>query len=384
MHLVIQKRNFLRSLTRTHSVADRKSSMPILSNILLSTDGPKSLRLAATDLYLSVTSVASAEVKTQGTIALSARTLFDIVKSLPEGELSLQLVGNHAAEIRSGKVRFKIPGMPGQEFPSLPSPGEAEFAALDADELVKLISLTHYSMSSDDTRPHLACALFEGEGRSVRMVTTDGHRLSKAEYKLPEDRKLPAFSMLVPSKGIAELRRLVEEARADKAKGEKTLDDRVPPNSIEVATAGGSAFFRRDDAVLSVKLVDEQFPPYNKVIPSSGSRSISVSRTLLTEALRRIALVASDKSGSVRFSADPGQLRITSENPEVGEGSEEIDVDFAGEPVEIGFNARYVLDVLQALVEDEVKLQLGGQLDPGVIRPVGPTDFVGVIMPMRI
>jgi len=381
MHLVIQKRNFLRALARTHSVADRKSSMPILSNILLSTDGHGSLRLAATDLYLSVTAAVKADVKSEGLVALSARTLFDIVKSLPEGELSVQLVKNHAAEIRSGKVRFKIPGMPGQEFPSLPNSGGAEFAQLDAEELLKLIGLTHYSMSSDDTRPHLACALFEGEGRTVRIVTTDGHRLSKAEYlQSEESRKLPAFSMMVPSKGVAELRRLLEEAKGDKAKAEEKLG----PASIEVARAGGSAFFRRDDTLLSVKLVDEQFPPYNKVIPSSASRSVGVSRALLVEALRRIALVASDKSGSVRFGAEPGLLRITSENPDVGEGSEELDVDFAGDPVEIGFNARYVLDVLQALSEDEIKLQLGGQLDPGVIRPVGPTDFVGVIMPMRI
>ena len=378
MHLVIQKRNFLRSLARTHSVADRKSSMPILSNILLSTDGPKTLRLAATDLYLSVTSAASAEVKSNGTIALAARTLFDIVKSLPEGEISVQVVGNHAAEIRSGKVRFKIPGMPGQDFPSLPNPGTAEFAPLEAEELGRLVTLTHYSMSTDETRPHLACSLFEGDGKSVRIVTTDGHRLSKAEYKLGETKKLLNFSMLVPSKGIAELRRLIEEAKADRAKTEDT------PSTIDVATAGGSAFFRRDDAVLSVKLVDEQFPPYNKVIPSSATRKIGVSRTLLSEALRRIALVASDKSGSVRFNAEPGILRITSENPDVGEGAEEIDVDFAGEPVEIGINAKYVLDVLGALTEDEVKLELGGQLDPGVIKPVGPTDFVGVIMPMRI
>jgi DNA polymerase-3 subunit beta len=133
-----------------------------------------------------------------------------------------------------------------------------------------------------------------------------------------------------------------------------------------------------------VKLVDEQFPPYGKVIPSSPTRKIGVSRALLTEALKRISLVASDKSGAVRFSADPGILRITSENPDVGEGAEELDVDFAGEPIEIGFNARYVLDVLGSLVEDDVRLELGGQLDPGVIRPVGPTDFVGVIMPMRI
>ena len=378
MHLVIHKRNFLRSLARTHSVADRKSSMPILSNILLSTDGPKTLRLSATDLYLSVTSTANAEIKNGGTIALAARTLFEIVKSLPEGEVSLQVVGNHAAEIRSGKVRFKIPGMPGADFPALPSPGSAEFAALDVEELGRLISLTHYSMSSDETRPHLACALFEGDGKTVRMVTTDGHRLSKAEYKLGDSKKLLNFTMLVPSKGVGELRRLIDEARADKQKTDDT------PSVVEVANSGGSAFFRRDDALLSVKLVDEQFPPYSKVIPSSPSRRIGVSRLLLTEALRRISLVASDKSGAVRFSAEPGVLRITSENPDVGEGAEELDVDFAGEPVEIGFNARYVLDVLGALVEDDVKLELGGQLDPGVVRPVGPTDFVGVIMPMRI
>src|SRR5262249_6532433 len=190
-----------------------------------------------------------------------------------------------------------------------------------------------------------------------------GHRLSKAEYKLNEGRKLLNFSMLVPSKGIGELRRLVDEAKSDRAKTEDT------PTSIDVATAGGSAFFRRDDAVLSVKLVDEQFPPYNKVIPSSTTKKLGVSRTMLTAALKRIALVASDKSGSVRSHGEPGMLRITSENPEVGEGAEELDVDFAGEVVEIGFNARYVLDVLQAVTEDEVRLELGGQLDPGVIRP---------------
>jgi DNA polymerase III subunit beta len=209
-------------------------------------------------------------------------------------------------------------------------------------------------------------------------VTTDGHRLSKAEYKLTEGKKLLNFSILVPGKGIAELRRLVEEAKADRPKGE----DLQPV--VEVASAGGSVFFRRDDVVLSVKLVDEQFPPYNKVIPSGQTRKVGVSRALLIEALRRISLVASDKSGAVRFGLESGVLRITSENPDVGEGAEELDVDFAGEPIEIGFNARYVLDVLGALSEDEVRLELGGQLDPGVIRPGGPTDFVGVIMPMRI
>lgn len=375
MQLTIQKKEFLRGLSRTHAVADRKSSMAILSNVLLSTDGPKTLRFAATDLYLAVTATAPASVKTGGSIAVSARTLFDIVKSLPDGEVSLSVTDKHRAEVRVGKVHFKVPGMPGQDFPVLPTPGNAEYANLGAEQLGRLIALTHYAMSADETRPHLAGALLEGDGKTLRMVTTDGHRLCKAECK--QDAVLN-FSMLVPGKGIAELRRLVEEVKSDGGKGDEGK------GGIGVVSTGGNVFFRRGDVNLSVKLTEEQFPPYARVIPKTQERRVVATRSVLTEALRRISLVASDKSGAVRFHIAPGTIRITSENPDVGEGSEELDVDFAGEPVEIGFNARYLLDVLGAIVEDEVALELGGELDPGVVKPVGGTDFIGVIMPMRI
>ena len=351
--------------------------MPILSNILLSTDGSTTLRFAATDLYLSMSCAAEAVIKKPGTVAVGARTLFDIVKNLPEGEVALKVGDNHSAEIKAGKVRFKIPGMPGQEFPALPAPNADEFFDLNAEQLGRLITLTHYSMSSDDTRPHLAGALFEGEAQCVRMVTTDGHRLSKAEFDQPETSAPLSFSMLVPNKGISELRRMVDEIR-----GEAKTDGSIP--MVSVNTGGGSAFFRYGEVLLSVKLADEQFPPYSKVIPTAQNRRIVISRQLLTEALKRISLVANDKSGAVRFAIEPGILRLTSENPEVGEGSEELDVDFAGEAVEIGFNARYLVDALNSLSEDEVVLELGGALDPGVVRPVGPTEFIGVIMPMRI
>ena len=377
MDLTISKKAFLRALSRTHPVADRKSSMPILSNILLSTDGPKTLRFAATDLYLSMSCAAEAQIKRPGTISVGARTLFDIVKNLPEGDISLKVTENQAAEIKAGKVRFKIPGMPGQNFPALPMPGESAFFDLDAEQLGRLISLTHYSMSSDETRPHLAGALFEGSEHTVRMVTTDGHRLSKAEYNQVDTSPPLSFTMLVPNKGIGELRRMVDEVR-----GEAKVDG-APP-TISVNTSAGSAFFRHGEVLLSVKLADEQFPPYAKVIPTSQTRRVGLSRHLLIDGLKRISLVANDKSGAVRFTVEPGILRLTSENPEVGEGSEELDVDFAGEQVEIGFNARYLVDALTAINEDEVVLELGGALDPGVIRPVGPTNFTGVIMPMRI
>ncbi len=377
MELTIDKQQFLRGLARTHGVADRKSSMHILSNVLVTAEGPDRLRLSATDLYLGVTAVVPAGIKKGGTIAVAARTLFDIAKNLPEGEVSWKLSDTHAVELTCGKVRYRIPAMPGEDFPPLPNPGDADFAHLDAGVLSELISLTQYSMSHDDTRPHLAGTLFEGDGKVVRMVTTDGHRLSKAEHKV-SGKGMMSFTMLVPHKGISELKRLLDDVKAGRGKGEE-------PSTVGIATAGGNAFFLRDDLCLSVKLADENFPPYAKVIPSKQSRTIVAARGPLVEALRRISLVANDKSGGVQLILEPGLLRIQSQNPEVGEGSEEVDVDYAGDELRIGFNARYLLDALSALPHDEVAIELSGERDPGVLKPVGgDSEFIGVIMPMRI
>lgn len=378
MELTIEKQQFLRGLARTHGVADRKSSMHILSNVLVSAEGTDRLRLSATDLYLGVTALVPATVKKGGTIAVSARTLFDIVKNLPDGQVDWKLSDSHAVELKCGKVRYRIPAMPGEDFPPLPNPGDADFAHLDASVVSDLIALTQYSMSHDDTRPHLAGTLFQGDGKVVRMVTTDGHRLSKAEHKVGGKGAMMNFTMLVPHKGITELKRLLDDVKATKGKGDE-------PVTIGVAAAGGNAFFVRDDLSLSVKLADENFPPYSKVIPTKQSRTIVAARTPLVEALRRISLVANDKSGGVQLMIEPGLLRIQSQNPEVGEGSEEIDVDYAGDALRIGFNARYLLDALSAMPHDEVAIELSGERDPGVLKPVGDDDeFIGVIMPMRI
>jgi len=182
----------------------------------------------------------------------------------------------------------------------------------------------------------------------------------------------------VPHRGVGELRHLLDEAKAD-AKG----GDDNP--SISIIVTAGHAFFSYGGTVLSVKLADEQFPPYEKVIPQSQTKRVVADRGRLIEALKRISLVANDKSGGVSLSLEPGILKIQSQNPDVGEGSEEVDVDYDGEALSIGFNARYMLDVLNALTHDEVALGLSGELDPGVLRPVGDgVDFAGVIMPMRI
>lgn len=382
MELVISKKNLLRGLVRTHAVADRKSAMPILSNVLVQTSDTATLRFAGTDLYLGVLATVPCEVKRGGSVAVSARMLFDIAKNLPEGDVTFSVGPNHGAEIRAGKVRYRIPGMPGDDFPPLPAlPAGTDVAQLDADVLVDLIGKTAFSMSTDDTRPHLSGALFEGEGKTVRMVTTDGHRLSKAEHRLRDGAAMVRFGMLVPQKGVGELRRMLDEVRAEA----KTAGKDEGPAQIGVAVAGGNAFFVQGGLMLSVKLAEEQFPPYAKVIPQNQDKRVVVSRNGLVDALRRMSLVSSDKSGGVRFQLAAGSLRIVSENPDLGEGSEELDVDYAGANLTIGFNAKYLLDALNSLADDQIALELAGELDPGVVRPASdPNAFVGVIMPMRI
>ena len=378
MQLTIQKKDFLRGLARTHAVADRRSSMPILANVLLTAPSADTLRLSATDLYLGITSHVPARIERGGSIAISAKTLFEIVRNLPEGEVRLEST-DAGVVVKSGKVKYKLPTASATDFPPLPSADDVTMNELDVDALAELVQLTSYSMSTDDTRPHLAGTLFEGDAKIVRMVTTDGHRLSKAEKKLGDTGGLLNFRMLVPHKAVAELRRLLDEIRGARTKGDEG------PLTLGVGTQGGLVFFRREGLQLSVKLADEQFPPYEKVIPQRHTRRVVASRMALIDALRRIQLVTSDKTGGVQLRLEPGILRVSSQSSDVGEGTDELDVDYAGEPLTIGFNAKYVLDALTSLSSDEVALELSGELDPGIIRPVSEgVDFVGVIMPMRI
>lgn len=377
MEFTIDQRDFLRGLAQTHGVADKKSSMPILANVLLTAEGTGKIRMSATDLYIGISSMVAAQVNKGGSITVAARRLFDIVKALPEGEITWTLdPASLTSTLTQGKIRYTIPGIASDDFPPLPNPEDAGFMSLDAAHVAELIAMTSFSMSHDDTRPKLAGSLFEGDGKTLRMVTTDGHRLSKAEAKLKSDSMLN-YTMLVPHKGVGELKRLVDDA-----KGSKNAD--APPQ-LEIAMAGSHAFFRRDDVLLSVKLIDERYPKYAQVIPQRHEKRAVALRRRLLEALRRISLVASNKTGGVELHLEDGLLRVSSKNLEGGSGADEFEVDYAGDALSIGFNAQYLIEVLSALPNDEIALELTGELDPGLIRPVGDgPDFVGVIMPMKL
>lgn len=380
MRVAVSRKELLRVLGRCQGVADKKSTMPVLGNVLLETVGKDGLRLAATDLYLAVSGRIEATVERPGSVALGARDLFERVKMMPEGQVTLEVNDGAATTIRaSGSARrYTVHGMPGEEFPSLPEPDSgAEWLELEIAALARLLAATHFSISNDETRLHLSSALFEWDGERVRMVTTDGHRLSKME--IAAKGSTAHASMLIPHKGVSELRRLCDEALSE-------LNDEETPK-LSLVQSGPSVFFELAGFRFSVKLVDAQFPPYQQVIPAQSERAVRAPRLAFAEALKAVSLAASDRTGGVKLTLSAGRIRVESESPEAGEGFDEIPVDYDGAEVTIGFNAQYFLQVLAAMPDDEVTLGISGELDPAVLQPGSESvdrSYLAVVMPMRI
>jgi DNA polymerase-3 subunit beta len=391
MDVVIPRKTLLEELERCMRVADKKSAMPALGNTLITAEEGALggiVRVAATDLYLSVSGIARAEVSRAGSVAVPAKDVFERVKAMPEGPL--QILANENASVTLKAVgsprRYTIQGIPGSEFPKLPSCEGTTGFLLPIEHLLLLIARTHFAISTDETRPHVNSGLVELFGGVIRMVSTDGHRLTKMEIPVAT---MASSTMLVPLKAVGLLRQIAADRPVPAApKGEPKADAPPPEKpSVEIRQVGPNAFFRFGDVQFSVKLVDATFPPYQQVIPALSDRQVRCPRAALAEALRAVSLAASDKTGGVKVTITPGMLRITSESPDSGAGFDEIPVDYIGPEITIGFNAKYFLDVLVALDDEEITLGVGGELDPAVVRPATETagqSYLAVVTPMRL
>jgi DNA polymerase-3 subunit beta len=373
MDFTVAKRDLLKLARRAQAVADKKSTMPVLANVLLDAH-EGTVTVSGTDLFLAVQGQAPADVKRAGSVAVPAKDLFDRVSMMPEGPLRLVSENGTSTVLRaaSSARRYTLHGVP--------EPAEgSKTITITAETMSVLIARTQFSISPDDTRPNLNSALFEQTGERVRMVTTDGHRLSKMEIAVPEGS--PDISLLLPLKAVAELKRLADEARAE-------TTNKDTPVVLELVHSGPNAFFKVAQATFSVKLVDAQFPAYQQVIPQRSSQKARIPRAAFADALKAVSLAATSRTGGVRVSLSPGLLRITSESPESGDGLDEVPMEYDGPEVTIGFNAKYFQDVLSAMDgEEEVVLEFSGELDPAVLRPGSTGEHAGylaVVMPMRI
>jgi DNA polymerase-3 subunit beta len=365
MEFRIAKNEFLRGLRLAQGIADRKSTMPMLANVLLRTQGKGQILIAATDLNVSLTAELKSQNAHEGGLTLGAKNLYELIANAPGDDITLKKAENHWAEIRSGKVTYKIVGMPDRDFPKVPDHREATYSTVESAVMREMIERTLFSVCNDETRFHLNGVFFESDGSKVRMVSTDGHRLSKVERTVPNAPKLSA-GVIIPKKGLLEIKKVLEAGP-----------------SCKLAIKTPHLFVVHEDTAIAVKLIDAQFPPYEQVIPKEHKRVITVDRVRLIDALRRAQLMSSETRG-VKVAATKEGITITSDNPDLGEVREELDAEYGGDAIAIGFNPKYVVELLGQMTSDQVTLALGGELDPGLFKPLTGDDYLGVVMPMRI
>ena len=365
MEFRIAKTEFLRGLRLAQGIAERKSTMPMLNNVMLRTQGKNQLLVAATDLNVSLTAELKSNNSSDGGLTLDAKKLYELIANAPGDEVTLKKTDNHWAEIKSGKVTYRLVGMPDRDFPKVPDHREASYATVESAVLREMIERTLFSICNDETRFHLNGVFFESDGSKSRMVSTDGHRLSKVERTIANGPKLSA-GVIIPKKGLLEIKKVLEQGP-----------------SAKLAVKTPHVFLVQDDIAIAVKLIDAQFPPYEQVIPREHTKIITVDRMRLIDALRRAQLMSSETRG-VKVAATREGVTITSDNPDMGEVREELEAEYNGEPIAIGFNPKYVVELLTQMSSDQVTVALGGELDPGLIRPLTGDDYLGVVMPMRI
>lgn len=368
MEISIAKETFIRGLHLIQSIVEKRNTMPILANALIKTDEGR-IDILATDLEVGIKESVEADVKSEGAVTLSARKLFEIVKELPTDELSLRKKDNNWVEISSGKAQFSMVGIDPEDFPSFPSHSEVEFMKVEARVFKEMIEKTIIAVSTDETRYNLNGVFFEGmKDGGIRMVATDGHRLALSEKGVDGQKiSISEKGCIIPRKGVQEFKKLLEEE-----------DGRV-----EIGFKENRAILKSGNVVVVVRLIEGEFPDYKPVIPAKNETPVSINRGEFIKSLRRISILSDEKTKGVRFDFSDKNLTLSTTNPGLGEAKEEIGIDYSGKDVTIGFNARYVLDFLNVMAEEDVTMYVTDELSAALINDGDRDDFTGVVMPMR-
>ena len=366
MKFTIEKKVLLEKLNLVQGIAERRATMPILSHILINCSENK-VNITATDLETTLSIWADAKVEKESSMAIPARKLYEIIKELPEGNVQIEEIKNNWVELKTNSGSYKIAGLPGDDFPILPEIHTDDFFTIDSGILDELISKTIYCVSPDDLRRNLAGIYFEKtDSGTLRLVATDGHRLSLAEKKLDEDILLNS-NVLVPRKAVTELRKILKQTKSIKIGYEKNF----------FITLG-------EDMVLFSRLIDADFPDYKQVIPENSEIEIILNRDVFLSALKRVCVFSSEKTKSVKLNLENNSITLTSVSPDVGEAIESFGTNYQGEAKEVGFNGNYIIDVLETMNETDIIFQLTDELSPTVLKPAENDNYISVVMPMRI
>jgi DNA polymerase-3 subunit beta len=373
MKLTIERAALLKALGHVQSVVERRNTIPILSNVLLSANG-QGLAFSATDLDMEIVDETQAEVSGPGQITAPAHTLYEIVRKLPDGaEVELRYTGDDPRLfVAAGRSRFNLPVLPAGDFPVMSTEGAGAKFGVDPTDLMRLIDKTRFAISTEETRYYLnglyLHTVSEGGGPvKLRAVATDGHRLALAEMPAPEG-AAGAPGVIVPRKTVNEARRLLDDAAG-------AVELQVSPQKVRLAFG---------QAALTSKVIDGSFPDYVRVIPKNNDKVALIDNSLFAAAVDRVATISAEKSRSVKLAFESGRVVLTVRNMEAGQAVEEIEIDYEGEAFEIGFNARYLLDIAGQIQGENAEFRFADPSSPTlVLDPVDPGAQY-VLMPLRV
>ncbi len=372
MEFKIDKETFLRALQKVQGIVEKRNTMPILSNVLIEAV-PDKIFLTATDLEVGMKSSYPTSVAKEGKITVSAKKIYEIIKELSDEEIVFSTRENDWIEIRCGKALFNIVGLSPDEFPYFPKINEERFVKMNSVLIKDMIDKTSYAICHDETKYNLN-GIFVKAGKEddhpvLRMVATDGHRLSIAEKEFSGmiENELEK-GVIFPKKGIFELKKMTEEEE----------------NDILLCFMDNNAVVKKGNTFVVMRLVDGEFPDYTRVVPTANDKTIKIKREAFFHSLRRMSILSSEKFKGIKFDIKADSMEISASNPELGEAREEIDIEYGGEPLTVRFNARYLIDVLTVLEDDFIELDLRDELSPAIMRPAASVDFRSVIMPMRL
>jgi DNA polymerase-3 subunit beta len=369
MEFSVKRSDLLDELNLTQGVVERKSTIPILSNLLVEAKGSR-LTITATDLELSIRTSCEAKIKKEGAGTIPAKKLFELMRLLPEGEIKFKLLDNHWVQVTADRKTYKLVGMSKDNFPALPAFPHA-LVKISAKLLADVIAKTTFAISLEESRYTLNGALLVLKPNSITMVATDGHRLAMVE----KDHKFEGFStetrVLVPKKAMTEVQRLAAESGDE---------------SVEFAQDESHLFFQFGGRLLTSRKLTGQFPNYEAVLPRDANKTVALERVELQEALRRVSQLADQRSHAVKFMLSKEGLELSASSPEYGEAKEVIEKEFKGETISIGFNAQYLLDFLAAAADGPISFELKDEQSAGQLRPLADetTRYRYVVMPMRI
>lgn len=368
MKLEIEKKDLLNLIGKTQNIVEKRNTMPILVNVLLEAT-EQNLKVLATDLEVSLMDEVSAKVKQTGKVAVSAKSLFDIAKELSDGPIQLLKKENHWLEIRQGKYMSKIVGVSADDYPVFPACNSESFIEIEAKILKEMIDKTIYSVSNDETRYHLNGVYFEIVPNSgFKMVATDGHRLSLISRN-PAGTKINVNQgVIIPRKGLHEIKKTLEG-----------VEDKV-----SIAIEGSQLILKCKSTILMIRLIEGKYPNYLQFIPQKLNQKILINREAFLTSLKRVSLLANQKSKAVFLNLSKGKMEISSNNPDLGDAKEEIEVTYSGSDMKIGFNAKYIQDVLSNISHEDIDFEINDQVSPGLMRPHSDNSYTCVVMPMRI